>query len=57
MHVPIKFNNILAAIQSIKLYICALLYNHLLRGVKLKLIICVYKVKKVKGYIKKIVRV
>ena len=39
MHVTINFNNKLAAIQSIKLYICTLLNNNLLRSIKLNLII------------------
>ena len=56
MQLPINFNNILAAIQSIKLYTCGLLNNQLLRSIKLKLIIYAYKVKKVESYIEKIIR-
>ena len=57
-HVPININNILAAIWSTNLCICALLNNHLLiRRIKFKLIINAQKIKKVKSYVQKIVRV
>ena len=56
MHVPINFNNILANIQSINLYICALINNQLLRSIiKLKLISCIKSKKS--SFIKQIIRV
>ena len=39
IHVSINFNNLLAVIQLINLYICALLNNHLLSSNELTLII------------------